>query len=90
MLARRGDADWEPALPSPSLLGGSWLVISRVISRITTVITHIKRLITPLITTHEPPSDGQHLCLSGSCGSGPKLKTLFASQRPNCFGKPGI
>ena len=35
---------------------GSWLVISRVISRITIVITHITGLITPLITTHEPPS----------------------------------
>ena len=38
------------------LLGGSWLLISRAISRITAVITHIKGLITPLITTHEPPS----------------------------------
>ena len=24
--------------------------------RVTTLITHIRRLITPLITTHEPPS----------------------------------
>ena len=38
------------------LLGGSWVVISRVISRVTIVITHIRGLITPLITTHEPPS----------------------------------
>ena len=38
------------------LLGGSWVVISRVISRITMVITYIRGLITPLITTHEPPS----------------------------------
>ena len=45
--------------PYTSLLGGSWLVISRVISRITIVITHskFKGLITPLITTHEPPSE---------------------------------
>ena len=35
------------------LLGGSWLVISRVISRVTVVITYIRGLITPLITTHE-------------------------------------
>ena len=39
-----------------SILGGSWVVISRVVSRITTVITHIRGLIAPLITTHEPPS----------------------------------
>ena len=38
------------------MLGGSWVVISRVISRITIRITHIGGLITPLITTHEPPS----------------------------------
>ena len=31
-----------------------WLVISRV----TVIITHIRGLITPLITTHEPPSRG--------------------------------
>ena len=31
-------------------------VISRVISRITRVITHIRGLITQLITAHEPPS----------------------------------
>ena len=45
-----------PGHPSTVLLGGSWLVVSRVISRITIVITHIKGLITPHITTHEPPS----------------------------------
>ena len=33
--------------------GGSWLLISRVISRL---ITHIRGLITPLIATPEPPS----------------------------------
>ena len=37
-------------------LGGSWVVISRVISRITVLITHIRGLITLLITAHEPPS----------------------------------
>ena len=38
------------------LLGGSWLVISRVISRVTamSMITHIRGLIAPLVTTHEP------------------------------------
>ena len=34
---------------------GSWVVIRRVISRITIVITHVKGRITPLLA-HEPPS----------------------------------
>ena len=38
------------------MLGGSWVVISRVLSRITRLITQIRGLITLLITTHEPPS----------------------------------
>ena len=38
------------------LLGGSWVVISGVISRVTVIITHIRGLITPLITIHEPLS----------------------------------
>ena len=32
------------------------VVRSRVISRVTILLTHIRGLITPLITTHEPPS----------------------------------
>ena len=39
---------------NPSL-GGSWL-LRRVISRIVIVIAHIKGLITPLFSTHEPAS----------------------------------
>ena len=38
------------------ILGGSWVAISRVTSRITMVITYIRGLKTPLITAHEPPS----------------------------------
>ena len=38
------------------ILGGSWVVISRVISRVTILMTHIKGLISPPITTPEPPS----------------------------------
>ena len=38
------------------VLGGSWVVISALISTETIVITHVKGLITLLITTHEPPS----------------------------------
>ena len=39
-----------------SLLGGSWVVVSGVISRVTIAITYIRGVITPLMTTHEPPS----------------------------------
>ena len=39
---------------SRGLLGGSWGVISGVISRVTVVKTHIRGLITPLITTLNP------------------------------------
>ena len=38
------------------LLGGSWVVISRVISTLIWVISIVILLITLLITTHEPPS----------------------------------
>ena len=38
------------------VLGGSWVVISAVIGRVTIGITHIRGFRTPLITTHEPPS----------------------------------
>ena len=38
------------------ILGGSWVVITGVRIRLTILITHIRGLITPFITTHEPPS----------------------------------
>ena len=44
------------------ILGGSWVVISRVISMISRVITYIRGLITLLIITHEPPSSAAVLC----------------------------
>ena len=43
---------WRVELFEAWLLGGSWVVIIGVISRVT---IHIRGLITPLITTHEPP-----------------------------------
>ena len=46
----------EPEEPQDTLLGGSWVVISGVIRGATILITHIRELITLLITTHEPPS----------------------------------
>ena len=45
------------------LLGGSWVVISGVTSKVTIVIIHIRGLITPFLNTHEPPSSsssGKH------------------------------
>ena len=38
------------------LLGGSWLAIRGVISRVSIVIFHMRRFLTPFITTHEPSS----------------------------------
>ena len=39
-----------------ALLGGSWVVISGVISPQIWVIAIVTLLVTPLITNHEPPS----------------------------------
>ena len=39
-----------------AILGGSWAVISGIISPLIWVITRVILLITPLTTTHEPPS----------------------------------
>ena len=38
----------------PEVLGGSWVVISRVISRATILTTHINGLIPVLVTTPTP------------------------------------
>ena len=54
--------------PSPearSILGGSWAVISGVISPLIWVITIVILLIILLITTHEPPS--RSLLRTSSC-----------------------
>ena len=57
--ALRGDKIPGTLLKPSQILGGSWVAISRnIISRATILITHIRGLITPLITTHEPPSNG--------------------------------
>ena len=53
-----------PAESVPTLktiLGGSGVVMSGVISKATIIITHIRGLITPLRTTHAPPSTGSFL-----------------------------
>ena len=41
---------------SRHLLGGPWVVKSGVISPLTRVTSIVTLLMTPLITTHEPPS----------------------------------
>ena len=38
------------------VLGGLWVVVSGVRSRVTILVTHIKGLITPVKPIHEPPS----------------------------------
>ena len=52
-------------LTGVSLLGGSWVVISGVISKVTIVISLIRGLIALLITTHEPPSNLNTVFMSG-------------------------
>ena len=47
-----------PFLIEGSILAGSWVVISRVLSRVTIDTTYSRRLRTPLTTTHETPSRG--------------------------------
>ena len=57
----------------------------RVISRVTIVMTHIRGLINPLITTHEPPSsegpshNTGSLLLRTLCQLEPELGELFPS-----------
>ena len=43
------------------VLGGSWVVLSRVRSRVTILITSIRGRRTPLITAHEPPTSSRKL-----------------------------
>ena len=54
---------WESMLLHQ--LGGSWVVISGAISRVTVRITHIKGLIAVLITAHEPPGTPNSLSRQG-------------------------
>ena len=58
-------------------MGGSWVVINRVISRVAILLTHIRWLVTPLITTHEPPS-------STSAGTSTSTGTVPSSAQGVC------
>ena len=67
-----------------SLLGASWIVISRVKTRIailTILITHIGGLIALLITTHEPPSSSRNRQRTVD-----EVSTLFWDDRVNASG----
>ena len=46
----------QPLALSPSLRGGSWVVITGVISPLLRVISLVALIVTLLITAHEPPS----------------------------------
>ena len=68
-----------------SLLGGSWVVISRFISPLIWVIAIVTLIITPLITTHEPPSRCCRGLVAGRCRSClgcPELRTLPSASFP--------
>ena len=60
------------------------VVISGVISPLVWVITIVTLLITPLITTHEPPSKG----LGGGCGTSYKVALLIPEVDPKLNPKP--
>ena len=66
-VRRRLGEHGRGAIESPGILGlvlgGSWVVISGVISKVTIVMTHIRGLITLLITAHEPPSSSRCVVL---------------------------
>ena len=64
-----------------AVLGGSWVVIRTVISPFIWVITISTVIVTPLITTHEPPS--RDLAL-GFRASGPEVTAAFASEMGYC------
>ena len=67
------------------LLGGSWVVISGVISPLIWSVTIVTLLTTPLITTHEPPSrnfEGTLGIISVSLSAPRKPQTLVVDPTP--------
>ena len=59
-LPRCDRTGWISRFKNSPVLLGSWVVVSRVISLLKWVITIVTLLITPLITTHEPPGTRKH------------------------------
>ena len=69
------------------ILGGSWLVISGVVWRVTIIRTHIRGLIPPLITAHEPPRFLGITSFAHNNESAPKLPFRLRQREPkipNC------
>ena len=54
--SRERNARAKPLSLYTHIRGGSWVVTSGVISRVTIIIIRIRALITPLLSTHEPSS----------------------------------
>ena len=71
-----------PELFRVLLLGGSWAKITGVTSGVTLAIIDMRGLITPLITTHEPPSKGFYQCLGLRPSGYPKLRVLVLGGPP--------
>ena len=63
------------------LLGGSWVVKRRVIRRVTILITHIRELITPLITTLNPNPYKPYRTLKGAL-KGTPITPLITTHEP--------
>ena len=85
MQAQVGEPETPDRVWPKPHFGGSWVVTSRAISRVTIVLAHIRGLITPLITTHEPPSknlqlnmqelEGNAADITGTDDFGPSVST---------------
>ena len=78
-MAWRGAFEWG-SLPKV-VLGGLWVVVSRVMSPSIWVTTVVILLITLLITNHEPPSRG--VALSGLAGR--RLDSLLRTHMCVCI-----
>ena len=70
MRSSAGRVNSKTGLGFGGLLKGSWVVISVVISRVARILADNKGLITPLLTTHEPPSRVWGFMVQGFKGSG--------------------
>ena len=63
-----------------SLLGGPCVVMSGVISPLIQIISIVTVLITPLITTHKPPSN-QSVCVSEGLEEGAACSPSFVKPK---------
>ena len=74
------------------MLGGSWVVKSRVISRVTIVITYVRGLRTLLLTAHEPPSVSSSATPQGRSSSVGTFRAkdswVLMMEAEPCYGSP--